>query len=223
MPLDFSLSDEQSAIESAVARICERFGDDYWLEPLHVCRECEANSVRDQRGEVLKRIIPEHLQACCRDYRAWNHRQSLDRALQAWIESDCGRGKGTLTAGGRPVVLVWGGPGSGKSVGLVRYLTAAYYSLGLVKSVYYATEEQLLRAASTEWVRDKATGAPVYPEARERLDWVHQTEFDELQDAVAALTERVAALESARSAPDESESEATNPTGGPERAEDGTD
>src|ERR1051325_11384534 len=30
--MDFSLSSEQQAIRDAVARICARFGDDYWLK-----------------------------------------------------------------------------------------------------------------------------------------------------------------------------------------------
>ena len=30
--MDFSLSAEQQKIQDAIAKLCERFGDDYWLE-----------------------------------------------------------------------------------------------------------------------------------------------------------------------------------------------
>ena len=33
--MDFRLSDDQEAIREAIAAICKRFGDDYWLKKDH--------------------------------------------------------------------------------------------------------------------------------------------------------------------------------------------
>ena len=30
--MDFELNEQQASIREAIARVCERFGDDYWLE-----------------------------------------------------------------------------------------------------------------------------------------------------------------------------------------------
>jgi hypothetical protein len=134
--------------------VTERSGKDpvvTWDEPgagsPHgiVCDDCASAAELEFRQARLQKIIPDkERRALTEGYQHHPHRLGLDLALQAWIKARCGRDDH------RPWLIVYGEPGTGKTLALLRYGSIAYHR-GLVGSIGYVTEEELLRSASLEW------------------------------------------------------------------------
>lgn len=137
--------------------------EDGWHGPVTPCQDCVSGTSKGRRRDVIRAIFPERALASIRDgYDTHTHRGALDAALRRWVDSGCGKTTST------PWVIAWGGTGSGKTVAFTYYASAAYMAKGLVQSIAYATEEELLRAAGLAWVKD-SKGHPKHPEARELL------------------------------------------------------
>ncbi|MGD2215188.1 MAG: hypothetical protein PVJ64_00475 [Gemmatimonadales bacterium] len=156
-------------------------GDGTWSEPTPICSRCVGNQERVKRGDICRRVLPEHAQALAKDYWTKPHRRELDAALRRWVET-------WQEPEWRPWVVTYGDTGSGKTVSLVRTAAGVYFGRQFVSSLYYVTEEAFLRACSLEWHDEPS---------RRVIEWTHtagllvldecgaKTELAKLTDAQA--------------------------------------
>jgi len=153
-----------------------------WYGPGEFCAECVDRRAKRRRADEIQKRFPEkELRQLREGYQRHDHRAALDRALEAWVASSCGRDDG------KPWVIAWGGTGSGKTIALLYHAAAAYHGRGLVDSILYVTEEELTRAASLEWSQDDDEKAEARKLIRHCLD-VDLLILDEL-GASAKLTD----------------------------------
>ncbi len=117
-----------------------------WLEPGPHCEACNKKRHNARRADVIRSVFPaKERRALAAGYTRYPHRADLDRTLDDWIRSNCGRD------GGRPWIVAHGEPGTGKTLALLYHAAAAYHGRGLVKSIGYVTEEAFIQAASLFW------------------------------------------------------------------------
>lgn len=121
-----------------------------WLRPWPYCETCVNENRRHTLAETLRRVLPDQLRRAAKEfYHRAAHRADLVQSLRQWVETEK-LGK----ASGPSCVLAWGSRGSGKSVAAAWTVGRALASRAVLDA-YYVTEDDLLRAAISQFSDDK--------------------------------------------------------------------